>query len=499
MLSLDTRDGSDDFRASPYENLTRFQHRVIPPSPPPTPPKNLLPSTILITGGTGFLGKLVIEALFRRQSEFPFDRIVLLTRGKRGQDPQARFRNTVATSPCFSNLSPSWMDQIQIVEGDVAKDNCGMRPELYREVCRDVTHIIHCAASIKFDNPIKDAMESNIGGAVNVCLLANQCKRLERLLMTSTAYVTPHTRNPIGEELAPLPLPVDKLKQIINEGKISESEILKLTGHENTYTLTKCMAEHYIDEWSKTLPITIVRPSIISASRKFPFPGWIDSPAAFAGLVIGLSSGMLKVLDGSRSVKLDVVPVDDVAAEIINQTFVTRHEPSRIAYAVSTLTNALDIDETGITIMTYFNQTDSKPAPKIMFCKHKSIEHRFLDICYHRLPLMAGKFYYSTKRNEAMKYKIGKLSGLISAVNRAFPYFCHNTFDFRPQKDLYDGEAFDTQAYVVTVCKGVQEHILNQRRAPVASTKKKGGKATKGLQEMKQTVALSEREIEQTR
>lgn len=486
-MPQEAQDGSN-FGPPSYENFNKFPQIVIPPSLPPTPPR--IHSTIFITGGTGFVGKLVIEALFRRKSEFPLDRVILLARGKRGQDAQTRFRETVATSPCFSKLPRGWLDFVQIVEGDVTQENCGMEPELYKEVCLDVTHIIHCAASIKFDNLMKDAAESNIGGAVNVCLLAEQCKKLERLLVTSTAYVTPHTPAPMAEILSPLPVSVHKLNQMLKEGKMSEAEILNFTGHENTYTLSKCMAEHYIVEWSKTLPITIVRPSIISASRKFPFPGWIDSPAAFAGLVIGLSSGMLKVLDGSPSVKLDVVPVDDVAAEIINQTFVPRMNATKIAYAVSTLKNALDIDETGVTIMSYF-APPAKPARRILFCKHKSIQHRLLNIYHHKVPLMAGKIYYSMSRNKEMIYKIGKLTGLIGAVNRSFPYFCHNTFDFRPEMDLYHGEEFDTQEYVLLVCKGVEKHILSGRAGPSKKDDKKDV-----LQALNQAMVLSEKEME---
>lgn len=484
-MAQNTQDSS--YFGSSHETLTRFQHKVIPPSPPPSPPRILSISTTFITGGTGFVGKLVIEGLFRRLSEFPLDRLIFLARGKKGQDAQTRFRKTVATSPCFSKLPPGWMNLVQVVEGDVTQPNCGMALESYHDVCRNVTHIIHCAASIKFDNPMKDAAASNIGGALNVCLLAEQCKKLERLLVTSTAYVTPHNGHAITESLPPLPMSVRRLNSIIKEGDMSEAKILELTGHENTYTLSKCMAEHYIFEWSKTLPITIVRPSIISASRKFPFPGWIDSTAAFAGLVIGLSSGMLKVLDGNPSVKLDVVPVDDVAAEILNQTFVPRMNPSRIAYAVSTLTNALDIGETGVTIMNYF-APPTKSARKILFCKHKSLRHRLLNIYHHKVPLFAGKILYSMSRNEDMIYKIGKLTSLITAVNRSFPYFCHNTFDFKPEHDLYGGDNFDTQEYVLLVCQGVQKHILAAR---AGSPKKEVKKDM-----LKQAMVLSEKEAE---
>lgn len=40
----------------------------------------------------------------------------------------------------------------------------------------------------------------------------------------------------------------------------------------NTYTFTKAIAEHKIMELGKGLPICVVRPSIVGAAWKDPFP-----------------------------------------------------------------------------------------------------------------------------------------------------------------------------------------------------------------------------------
>lgn len=53
--------------------------------------------------------------------------------------------------------------------------------------------------------------------------------------------------------------------------------------HPNTYTLTKGLAEQIILEKGQSLPIAIVRPSIICAAYREPLPGWIDNIHGITG------------------------------------------------------------------------------------------------------------------------------------------------------------------------------------------------------------------------
>lgn len=57
----------------------------------------------------------------------------------------------------------------------------------------------------------------------------------------------------------------------------------------NTYTYTKQLAEHILVNEGKDLPLAIVRPSIVGASWKEPFPGWIDNYNGPSGLYIAVS------------------------------------------------------------------------------------------------------------------------------------------------------------------------------------------------------------------
>ncbi|OCL02854.1 hypothetical protein AOQ84DRAFT_303884, partial [Glonium stellatum] len=275
-------------------------------------------SCILLTGVTGFLGKVVLEELFRRRKEFAFGKIILLTRPKRDSDSKKRFYEDVAKSPCFSLLPAGWTNSVQVISGDLREKRCGIEEEIYECICKGVTHIIHCAGSIRFDLPLADAAAANISSTLNLLELAQKSPRLRRMASTSTAYVTPHTSGPIDEVLAPLPQAAALLFSDIQQGRVVEAELLRVTGHPNTYTLTKCIAEHLLIEQRGSIPLTIVRPSIISASWHYPFPGWIDSQAALAGFVALTGSGLLHVVDGNPNTLLDIVPVDEVARRLID-------------------------------------------------------------------------------------------------------------------------------------------------------------------------------------
>ena len=56
--------------------------------------------------------------------------------------------------------------------------------------------------------------------------------------------------------------------------KLLTPKVIKL--RPNTYTYTKAIAESLIVQECRDLPCTIVRPSIVGASWREPFPGWID-------------------------------------------------------------------------------------------------------------------------------------------------------------------------------------------------------------------------------
>ena len=70
-------------------------------------------SHVLVTGATGFLGKVLLEALVRRADELGVARIYVLIRPKGNRTPQERFAAEVIASDCFACFRTSGRSDAQ--------------------------------------------------------------------------------------------------------------------------------------------------------------------------------------------------------------------------------------------------------------------------------------------------------------------------------------------------------------------------------------------------
>ena len=227
---------------------------------------------VLLTGATGFLGKVVLFELLRRREALGIDRIHVLVRTNRNGTAERRFENDIASSPCFAAMESDWTGYVTALACDLSLPGAGIDVEERAALQESVTHVINCAASVQFDLPIEKAAAANITTALEMLELARGCTRLESFVNVSTAYVTPHISDdePVREVLAPLPRPARELYEAIQRGEVDENELMARSGHPNTYTLTKCIAEHLLVEQQGDVPLALVRPSIISASMERP-------------------------------------------------------------------------------------------------------------------------------------------------------------------------------------------------------------------------------------
>lgn len=168
-------------------------------SNPPTIDPSASPVVILLTGVTGFLGKVVLEELVRRRndSSIHYDRLVVLIRAARGQSPTERFQHKVVKSQCFSQLPSKWDSDVEVVSGDLMEASCGLEPDILKDLTNSITHVLHCAGCVAFDSCFNVLLAENVTGSVNILELAQNSPGLRRLILTSTAYVTPHTDEPI--------------------------------------------------------------------------------------------------------------------------------------------------------------------------------------------------------------------------------------------------------------------------------------------------------------
>jgi len=92
--------------------------------------------------------------------------------------------------------------------------------------------------------------------------------------------------------------------------------------------------------------VCLVRPSVIAASHREPFPGWTDSLSAAGGLSLLTGLGIINYLPAAGSTVLDVIPVDLVTNQIIlGSAYAPRAPQSMQVYHCSTSQqNPLSLD-----------------------------------------------------------------------------------------------------------------------------------------------------------
>ncbi|KAL1877483.1 putative secondary metabolism biosynthetic enzyme [Diaporthe australafricana] len=417
-------------------------------------------NTILLTGVTGFVGKVVLEELIRRRNalDLQFDRILVLIRSSRNQNALERFLQGVVKSGCFSRLPNGWNKDVDVVAGDLMEPNCGLDAEFHDEITKKVTHIIHCAGCVSFDTSLNVLLAENVTASLNILQFSKHCQNLQRLVVTSTAY----------EQMAVLPKSAHQILEDLHDGRKDPEQIRIETGHPNNYTLAKCLAEHFLVQKKGSTPLTIVRPSIISASCEHPFPGWIDSFAALAGPLSAFALGGLKVLHGDPSAILDVIPVDKVAECLINEAIKLQQEnvdhetaPAKIVQCVSTTRHGQSTWDIVTGTITYFDQPENVLLykPKGWYIGTDDRLFYIYEFFFQYLPVKMTELRALMVLDWEGAAKARKTLTRLSQVDTHFRYFVEHTYDFRCTTKMLPGD-FDKEAYMQIILSGLKENLL---------------------------------------
>ncbi|XP_069037557.1 fatty acyl-CoA reductase 1 isoform X3 [Lepisosteus oculatus] len=277
-------------------------------------PKYYEGKNVLITGATGFMGKVLLEKLLR--SCPAVNAVYVLVRQKAGQAPKARIDDMV-NCKLFDRLrdeQPNFADKVIAVSSDLTQSELDLSKE-DQEKLADCIHIVfHCAATVRFNEPLKDAVQLNVLATQQLIALAHRMKQLEVFIHVSTAYANCN-RKLIEEVVYPPPVDYKKLIDSLEwmDDKLINEITPKLIGDRpNTYTYTKALAEYVVQQECGNLNVAIIRPSIVGASWMEPFPGWIDNFNGPSGIFIAAGKGILRTMRASNSAVADLVPVDVV-------------------------------------------------------------------------------------------------------------------------------------------------------------------------------------------
>ncbi|XP_054280095.1 putative fatty acyl-CoA reductase CG5065 [Macrosteles quadrilineatus] len=278
----------------------------------PTIPQFFQERHILITGATGFMGKVLLCKLLR--SCPGLGKIYVLIRSSRGKDAVTRLKEMLTLS-LFDDVrkDPGFReDKIVVVEGDITALGLGLSEADRATILENVSIVFHVAASVRFNEPLTDAILMNTRGTREVVELCLKMKQLVALLHVSTTYSNCE-HNLVEEAVYLSPMDWRDAIRIAEEldPAIVNTFATKCIGEKpNTYTFTKCLAEHVIWDHRHVLPIIIFRPSIVVSTWKDPVPGWLDNLNGPVGVMMGAGHGVLRVSMCDPDVVPDYMPVD---------------------------------------------------------------------------------------------------------------------------------------------------------------------------------------------
>jgi thioester reductase-like protein len=243
---------------------------------------------VLLTGATGFVGSQVLVRYLGRTER----RVYALVRGGDPAEAAQRLRDAVA--PLGSELPA---ERVVAVPADLEREGLGLDPDRRAELAREVTDIVHAAASVSFSLPLPESRSINVEGTRRILDFAHLCRRrggLRRMAYVSTAYVAG-----------------------THPGPFTEDDLEVGQTFRNPYEHSKFEAEQLVRRDRRRLPIQIFRPSIVVGESS---TGWTQAFNVLYTPLKAFVQGRLPVLPARASAPVDVVPVDYVADAIVELT-----------------------------------------------------------------------------------------------------------------------------------------------------------------------------------
>lgn len=340
-------------------------------------PEGLDGKRIAITGGTGFLGTALIERLLRCA---PGCVLVLLIRPGQRSTVEQRAKREIFSNNAFDRLREQHgkdgfaemvAERVTAIAGDVGTDGLAL-DDHGQAALAFCDLVIHSAATVSFDSPLDSAVEVNLLGPTRIVRALHDLGVTPHLVSVSTCYVAGNRRGAAPEipvhdspffidvdwrrevdgarqarvgaeadsrrpdhltrfrkeartELGAAGVPALAAKteqrrsawvkdQMVEAGRARAASL----GWPDAYAYTKALGERALLQNRGTIPVSIVRPSIIESSLLEPFPGWIRGFRMAEPVIISYARGLLKEFPGVPEGTIDVIPVDLVVAAIID-------------------------------------------------------------------------------------------------------------------------------------------------------------------------------------
>ena len=282
---------------------------------------------VLLTGATGFVGK---EFLAQAASHPYVEEVVSVVRPETMRDRKtkqvvkvlsARERGALLLKRL--HLSGKAAARFRFIEGDVEKPDFGIEAKELERLRKELTHVVHCAASVSFDDPYPSSFRANVLGCKNALAFSKRVQaapgsRFVAHVAIETSYIHGRRKRSIAQE-----------------------DALQFPRHfyNNYYELTKAMASIETDRAlvRTGLRVTQLLPSIVIGHTRTgnnrgdtkvlnaPVNAFGRAQEALAELGRDAADRLRALVVGriatsfpaDRSAELNLVPVDRVATGIL--------------------------------------------------------------------------------------------------------------------------------------------------------------------------------------
>ncbi len=283
---------------------------------------------VLLTGGTGFVGK---EILWQVATDPDIEEVVAVVRPKTIRDRKTgEVLEVISPAERGEKLleqlwleSPETRSKFRFVDGDVEKPSLGIEPSEVERLAETITHVIHCAASVAFDDPYEKSFRANVTGTLNALRFSYALQEKED--SPFVAHIGIETSYIHGRQI----------KEMAREDEI----VFPRNFYNNYYELTKAMASIETERFmlDKGLRVAQLCPAIVIgesvAGNNRGDTKVVNAPVNLFGRASQAMSNqsgswmdrskgsvlarMASVFPGDPSAQINLIPVNRVAAGIV--------------------------------------------------------------------------------------------------------------------------------------------------------------------------------------
>ncbi|XP_076350975.1 putative fatty acyl-CoA reductase CG5065 [Tachypleus tridentatus] len=431
---------------------------------------------VLVTGATGFVGKVLVQKLLYSCSSVKT--IYVLLRPKDGREARGRL-DELLLSKAFDKVlkeKPSAITKIVPITGDVTENGLGINFSDEALLLNNVSVVFHCAATVRFDDSFKVSVNINVVGTKRVLELCHKMKHLTALIHVSSAYCNCNLQQ-IDEVVyteSVSPKKIIDATEWMSESSLDSLFIPLLQGRPSVYHYTKALAENVLVDDARGLPVAVIRPSIITASWKEPVPGWVDNLNGPSGFIVATGKGILRTMMVNPGVAADVIPVDIVVNLMICaawQLEIQRPVSVMVYNCTSSSIKKItwsEIEKLARPFILMYPSMEVFRYPGGSFKTNRFL-NRLCEVVNHELPAKVVDFLA-----ELLGHKTG-LVQVYKRVHRAvhiLEYFTTHEWTFQANNMLtlmrklkgLDKKVFDLDMCQIDLCDYMKNYVLGVRR-----------------------------------